>query len=168
MLRVRGVVEPTRAPPGFNFHGTRHFRIHISPPKNLLQSYWQQPYGEMHGKVTLSRFSLTTWQEWQQLIRALHSFKKLLTCYAVWHSSPPIISVCLRPSTYQDNIMCLLMPSLETMCYCFECYTHRRSSCHQAPPPHPPEQLVRLLWTERSDWTSQCWTELWTASLNLV
>ena len=41
------------------------------------------------------------------------------------------------------------------------------------PQAHPsltalPEQLIRLLIIERPDWTSQRWTELWTASLSLV
>ena len=31
-----------------------------------------------------------------------------------------------------------------------------------------PEQIIRLILTERPDWTSQRWTELWTASLSLV
>ena len=35
-------------------------------------------------------------------------------------------------------------------------------------PSHLPEQLVRLLVTERPDWTSQRWTDLWTDTLNLV
>ena len=120
-------------PAWFNSYGKRHSRIHILPLKNLLQLYWQQPYGEKCGTVTLSEFFLTTRQQWQQLIRALHNLRKLLTCYAVWHSSLPTISACLKPSTYQDNIMCLLMPFLETTCYCFACYTHRLSSCHQPP-----------------------------------
>jgi len=38
---------------------------------------------------------------------------------------------------------------------------------HPRPTPLP-EQLIRLLITERPDWTSQRWTELWTATLHLV
>ena len=35
-------------------------------------------------------------------------------------------------------------------------------------PSRLPEQLIRLLITERPNWTLQCWTELWTATLHLV